>query len=115
MSHLSIVSRALLAVVLMIGFYLLALAISASLLYIPYAEIVYAHRVTPKLLILCIIAAFAILWSILPRFDKFPPPGPKLARDKHPKLFDEIETVARATRQAMPAEVYLVPDVNAWV
>ena len=36
-THVSILSRALLAVVLMIGFYLLALAISAALLYIPYA------------------------------------------------------------------------------
>lgn len=87
MSHLSIVARALLAVVLMIGFYLLALVVSAGLLYIPYAEVVYAHRITPKLIVLCIIGAIAILWSILPRFDKFPPPGPKLARDQHPRLF----------------------------
>lgn len=115
MSHVSILGRALLAVVLMIGFYLLALAVSAVLLYIPYAEVVYAHRITPKLIVLCIVGALAILWSILPRFDKFPPPGPKLTRDQHPRLFRELETVATATRQAMPAEVYLIPDVNAWV
>lgn len=115
MSHLSILARALLAVVLMIGFYLLALAISAGLLYIPYAEVVYAHRITPKLILVCIFGALAILWSILPRFDKFPPPGPKLTRDQHPRLFNELDTVASATQQAMPTEVYLIPDVNAWV
>ena len=114
-THVSILSRALLAVVLMIGFYLLALAISAGLLYIPYAEVVYAHRVTPKFFLICILGALAILWAILPRFDKFPAPGPQLTRDKHPRLFDELEKVAHATGQAMPVEVYAVPDVNAWV
>ena len=114
-THVSILSRALLAIVLMIGFYLLALAISAALLYIPYAEVVYAHRVTPKLFLICILAALAILWAILPRFDKFPAPGPRLTKDKHPRLFNELESVARATNQAMPVEVYAIPDVNAWV
>jgi heat shock protein HtpX len=111
----SILARALMAVVLMIGFYLLAIAIASGLLYIPYAEIVYAHRIHPKLLIICIIGALAILWAILPRFDKFPAPGPRLTRDRHPRLFSELENVAQGTNQAMPAEVYLVPDVNAWV
>ena len=40
----SIARRALLAIVLMVGFYLLALAISISLLYVPYAETAYANR-----------------------------------------------------------------------
>jgi len=110
-----IIGRAVLAVVLMIGFYLLAVGIASGLLWIPYAEVVYAHRITPKLAIICIIAGLAILWSVLPRFDKFKAPGPQLKRDKYPQLFAELETVAKATNQAMPAEVYLVPDVNAWV
>ena len=114
-SYPSIFGRALMAVVLMIGFYLLALAVSAGLLYIPYAEVVYAHRISVKLTLICILGGFAILWSIVPRFDKFPAPGPALTRDQHPQLFDELETVARGTRQAMPVEVYLVPDLNAWV
>jgi Zn-dependent protease with chaperone function len=110
-----IIVRAVLAVVLMIGFYLLALGIASGLLWIPYAELVYAHRITPKLAVICLVGGVAILWAVLPRFDKFIAPGPKLERDKYPKLFKELDTVARATDQAMPAEVYLVPDVNAWV
>ena len=110
-----IIGRAVLAVVLMIGFYLLAVGIASGLLWIPYAELVYAHRVTPKLAIICIIGGGAILWSVLPRFDKFMAPGPELKREKYTKLFAELESVAKATHQAMPAEVYLVPDVNAWV
>lgn len=110
-----IIGRAVLAVVLMVGFYLLALGIASALLWIPYAELVYAHRVTPKLAIICVVGGLAILWSVLPRFDKFTAPGPQLQREKYPKLFAELESVAQATQQAMPAEVYLVPDVNAWV
>jgi heat shock protein HtpX len=111
----SIAGRAMLAVVLMIGFYFLALGIALGLLYIPYAELVYAHRIHAKIALGCLIGALAILWSVLPRFDRFEAPGPELTRAKQPRLFDEIEGVAKSVGQAMPAEVYLVPDVNAWV
>jgi Zn-dependent protease with chaperone function len=111
----SLLGRALLAVVLMIGFYLLAAGIVFGLFWIPYAEIVYAHRVTPKLALICIIAGVTILWSVLPRLDKFLAPGPRLQRAQYPQLFEQLDAVARATRQEMPAEVYLIPDVNAWV
>jgi Zn-dependent protease with chaperone function len=110
-----VVGRAVLALVLMIGFYVLALGIAFGLLWVPYAEVVYAHQITPKIAIVCILCALAILWSVLPRADRFVAPGPLLKRERHPKLFETLEGVARATRQAMPAEVYVVPDVNAWV
>ena len=114
-TSVSLAGRATLAVVLMLGFYLLALAISLGLLYIPFAEFVYFHRLTPKLDLLCIVAGCAILWSVMPRLDKFPAPGPVLTPEKSPRLFKEIGAVAQSVNQAMPAEVYLVPDVNAWV
>lgn len=114
-SSSSIAARALLAVVLMIGFYLLALVIAGGLLYIPYAEVVYAHRIHFKLALGCLIGALAILWSVLPRRDKFEAPGPRLTREQQPRLFADLESVAGSVGQAMPAEVYLVPDVNAWV
>ena len=111
----SLAGRAFLAVLLMIGFYVLAMAIAAGLIYIPYAEMVLIHRVHLKLALLCVIGALIILWSVLPRFDSFEAPGPALTRERHPRLFDELERVARAVGQEMPAEVYLVHDVNAWV
>src|SRR5262249_51622610 len=109
------IGRAALAVVLMIGFYVLALGIALGLLWVPYAELVFAERITPKLAIICIVGALAILLSVLPRRDRFSPPGPRLRNERHPRLFKALEAVARATKQAMPAEVYLVGDVNAWV
>ena len=111
----SLAGRALMAVVLMIGFYLLALAMAGGLIYIPYAEMAYAQRLHIKLALFCVLGALAILWSVLPRLDKFEAPGPELTRAQHPQLFAELDGVAKSVNQSMPSEVYLVPDVNAWV
>ena len=99
----------------MVGFYLLALSIAGGLLWVAYADAAYTTRVHPKIVVGCVFLAGAIVWSIIPRMDHFEPPGPKLDSVRHPQLFAEIERVARATKQEMPAEVYLVGDVNAWV
>lgn len=111
----SLVWRMVLAVVLMIGFYLLAFGIAGGLLYIPYAEWKYAHKVHLKLLLFGVVTAGIILWSILPRIDKFIAPGPQLKPETSPKLFDMLKGIAGVTGQEMPSEVYLVFDLNAWV
>jgi len=111
----SLLGRAFLAIALMIGFYAFALTIAAVLLYLPYAEVVYAHRIHFKLLVFCVVGAGIILWSIVPRPDRFVPPGPRLEPGQLPRLFNELTGIAKAVRQPMPAEVFLVPDVNAWV
>jgi heat shock protein HtpX len=107
--------RAVLALGLMIGFYALALGLACGLLWIPYAEVTYTNRIHPKLALGCLVGAALILWSIMPRPDRFVAPGPALEARKHPKLFAMIRGVASATKQEPPAEVYLVGDMNAWV
>jgi heat shock protein HtpX len=107
--------RALLALGLMVGFYGLALGIVIVLIWLPYAEVTYAHRIHPKLALICLVGAAIILWSILPRRDRFRAPGPPLLPATHPKLFAMIRGVASATKQPPPDEVYLVGDINAWV
>jgi len=111
----SLAGRAVLALALMIGFYVLALAIVAVLIAIPFVEVVYLHHMYVKLTIICLICAALILWSLVPRPDRFNPPWPRLTAEEHPRLFAEIYEVAKLTGQEMPAEVYLDPDVNAWV
>ena len=111
----SIATRAIMAVLLMVGFYGLALALAAGLLWIPYAEWRYLHLFTGKLALFCIGGAVLILLAIVPRPDRFPAPGPLLVADRHPRLFAELEGLARAVDEEMPSEVYLVADVNAWV
>ena len=107
--------RSLAAVSLMIGFYGLAVAMLAGLLFIPYAEWTYGGRIHLRVAFGCLVGAAAILIAILPRREVFRPPGPQLVPDRHPRLFQCIERVAARTQQKMPREVFLVPDVNAWV
>jgi len=113
-SH-SLAFRAALAVALMFGFYVVAIGFALGLLWLPYAEVVYVRRLHFQLAAFCIGGAFVILWAILPRPDRFKAPGPRLTAPTQPRLFETIQGVAKLTNQAMPAEVYLVPEVNAWV
>lgn len=111
----SVAGRAALAVALMLGFYLLALAVIAALLLVPYAIYQARGSVPGRLAAACIIGAGVVLVSILPRRDRFVAPGPTLDPRRYPELFQEIAEVARATGQQMPGHVYLAPDVNAGV
>jgi Zn-dependent protease with chaperone function len=110
-----IAQRALLAVGLMVGFYMLAVTIAAGLLWIPYAELTYMNRVDLRIGVVCVGSAVTILWSLLPRRDQFTPPGPPLYESTSPQLFSVIRRVAEQTKQDLPDEVYLLNDVNAFV
>jgi Zn-dependent protease with chaperone function len=107
--------RAALAVALMGAFHGLALAAAAALLATPLLLARVSWGLAFKSALFCLIGAFLILKAIFPRRDRFEPPGPRLDRETQPRPFAEIGAVAAATRQAPPAEVYLVPDVNAFV
>ena len=111
----SLAARAALAVLLFIGFYILSIALAAALLYLPYAEWEYTHTVNGRLAIFAGVGALVILWSLVPRFDAFKAPGPDLSAESSPKLFAMLTDVAEKTGQAMPVEVFLVPEVNAFV
>jgi Zn-dependent protease with chaperone function len=114
-ARVSLAGRAALAVALFIGFYLLAVLVAGVLVFIPYAEWTVAHRLHIQLAFGCLVAAGVILWSLVPRPDRFEPPGPRLDPATQPALFALIREVAAATGQPLPAEVYLIPEVNAWV
>jgi Zn-dependent protease with chaperone function len=106
--------RVTLAVLLTIGFYGLALGIVAGLLSIAWLLWVNGHHVN-RLTAFCLIGAGVILWSIIPRPERFQPPGPALEAASNPRLFKELNDVASKVGEPMPHEVYLVPDVNAGV
>src|SRR5262245_38944853 len=94
MAARSLAARATLAVVLMIGFYLLALAVAAVLVFLPYAEMRWGHRIHFQLAFFCIAGAGIVLWSAIPKRDKFTAPGPLLERSAQPRLFELIDKVA---------------------
>lgn len=114
-SSRSLRTRAVLALLLMVGFYGFALAIAAGLLWIPYAEYTYLDRLDLRILIFSLAGAGTILWALVPRIDNFEAPGPRLTPANAPHLFGMIHDVAKATSQPRPEDVYLLDDVNAWV
>src|SRR5687767_6359478 len=86
-SSRSLQQRAVLALLLMVGFYVFALAVAGVLLWVPYAEVMYMERINGRLTLFCIIGGLTILWAILPRIDKFEAPGPRLTPANAPQLF----------------------------
>ena len=110
-----LVQRAALAVVLMVSFYALALGIAGALLWIPYEAYINDVRLPVKVALVCVALAGTIIWAVLPRIDRFIPPGPPLSPVDSPQLFEVLNGVASSTEQTMPADVYLVNDVNAFV
>ena len=62
-----------------------------------------------------IIIAAAMVWSLIPRRDKFQAPGMLLERSAHPRLFAELENIAHALGEPLPREVYLIAAPNAFV
>ena len=62
-----------------------------------------------------IVAGITILWSLLPRRDKFEPPGVRIDLSEQRRLAEEVEAIACALGEPMPAEVYLIADANAFV
>jgi heat shock protein HtpX len=99
----------------MVGFYGLAVAILAALWFGAYAQIRYSNRVYFRYLFFTAVVTVIILAGIVPRREKFTPPGVRLSDKEHPRLFKELRSIAEAVGQPMPAEVFLVPDMNAWV
>jgi Zn-dependent protease with chaperone function len=100
--------------VLLIGFYVLALAMIAALAGVLYLETklntVYVYAV-----LLPLIGIIGIVWAIVPRSDPFRVLGVRLERKTQPRLFALLDGVAAITNQRTPNELYLVPEVNAWV
>jgi Zn-dependent protease with chaperone function len=56
-----------------------------------------------------------LFFSVLPRREPFHDPGPRLSPEEFPGLFAEIRDIAGKAGQRMPDEVYLLPDMNAFV
>jgi Zn-dependent protease with chaperone function len=111
----SLTVRVLLAVCLTVGFYATALALAGAFGFAIWYDVTESPRVHGRLLVGGGIVIAVILWSVMPRIDRFPDPGIRLHADPQPRLFGLIGEVAAAARQAPPAEVFLVDAVNAFV
>jgi len=98
--------------------YLLLLLLAVACIYLPYLLLLNTQTLQMQVILLFlggIAVAGTMLWSLLPRRDKFDPPGPLLDRSTQPKLFREIDKIAGAPNEQVPCEVYLVGQPNAFV
>ena len=114
----SVAFFALLAIVMVFVSYLLILAIAAACVYFPYLAISGTESFQLQLGLLFlggIATAGALLWSLVPRRDKFIAPGLLLDRLEQPALFAELDEIAATLNEPLPDEVYLIGDMNAFV
>jgi Zn-dependent protease with chaperone function len=105
----------LLALVAVVVSYLLNLLIGVLCIIVPLLVLPRSGLWGFLLLLFGGVAGITILWSSVPRRQKFKPPGVLLDLARHPKLAAEIESVATALAEPMPREVYLVLVPNAFV
>src|ERR1700751_1973217 len=113
----SMMLLAVLALLMVIASYVFVVLLAGACILLSYA-VVSGESVGFQSLLLALFGvaiAGGLLWSLVPRPDKFTAPGPRLDREQHPLLFTELEKIAAALNEPMPREVYLIGDVNAWV
>ena len=88
---MSLRSRALMAVALTVGFYALALGLIAGLI-----AVLFIPNIPGRLFGFCLIGAAVIAISIVPWPRRFVAPGPMLNPAGQPRLFAELQGVAKA-------------------
>jgi|HubBroStandDraft_1064217.scaffolds.fasta_scaffold12622_1 heat shock protein HtpX len=114
----SVALFALLATVMVAVSYLVIVMLAMACVYLPYLALSSSEHPPAQLGLLLlggVIVAGTILWSIVPRPDKFEAPGLLLEASTHPRLFAELNTIANSLNEPLPREVYLVGQVNAFV
>jgi Zn-dependent protease with chaperone function len=112
----SLLLFAILAIVMVFSSYVFTLLLAAACLYLPWLVVSSVINIqTIALFLGGIVVAGIILWSLIPRPDKFEAPGLLLEPASHPRLFLEIENISKSLDEPLPREVYLLGDSNAWV
>lgn len=106
--------RAFVALAMLVLFYAFALGLACAFLGVAYLDVT-SGRIHAKLVIILGCLGAMVLWSVVPRRAKWEDPGPRIAPAEHPRLFAVIEEVARRMGLGVPDEVYLIPEVNAFV
>ncbi len=109
---------AIFAMVMVVFSYVFVVLLAGACVYLPYLVLFHTDSPSPQILVLFlfgIVIAAAMLWSLIPRPDKFEAPGMLLDRATQPRLFSELEGIAAALNEELPREVYLIGAPNAFV
>lgn len=104
--------RALTALALYLGFYLISVALVAGLLSVPILQVRYGEGDLAGFL--AFVGASYVAWAMFPRREKWVAPGPELTRDAQPRLWSVLQSVAADSGHPPPKHVYLVNSVQAF-
>ncbi len=110
----SLAGRAVSAIFLLIGFYVLVIAVAALMIAAPFLEWKFAHTLHLQLAFLA-FGGVLLLWALVPRPAKWADPGVAFDAQSQPELWAMVERVAAQTDQKPPAHAYLLDEVNAFV
>jgi|HubBroStandDraft_6_1064221.scaffolds.fasta_scaffold04678_2 heat shock protein HtpX len=114
----SVALFALLAITMVVVSYVVIVLLAAACVYLPYLAFTSTEHPPAQLGLLVlggIVVGATILWSLVPRREKFEAPGLLLEPPAHPRLFAELHSIAAALNEPLPREVYLIGQVNAFV
>jgi heat shock protein HtpX len=113
----SAAALAILTLLMIAVSYIFILGIAAACVYLPalLLQSDYPGFYQLALFLAGLVIAGTLLWSLVPRADKFTPTGFELDRSSQPRLFAELDRMAGLLNEPLPEKVYLTPDVEAWV
>jgi Zn-dependent protease with chaperone function len=95
------------------GFYVLGLSLVCALFWVPWAQIKYGSGIDAGGL-LAGFGALWVLWGLRPRLPRKRERDEPLSPQQHPKLHALVADVARRAGHAVPHELHLLPQANAY-
>jgi Zn-dependent protease with chaperone function len=114
----SIAFFALLSLLMVAVSYLFMIFLAVLCVLVPGLILAGTRSANVQLILLFaggVVVAGTLLWSLIPKREKFQSPGLLLERGEHPKLFAQLDEIAAALKEELPRDVYLIGDVNAFV
>jgi Zn-dependent protease with chaperone function len=109
--------RAALAVVLLVGFYVLVTALTAGIGVLDYYAVRYGHAGGFKIAAFATVGGLAMLRGVfvVGRRQDAEQPGVAVSPRDEPELWRTVTDLAHQVNTRVPDEIRLVPDVNAAV
>lgn len=106
--------RAVVAVGIVGGAYVLVVFGALALVVAPLVGWFVLDRIEPVLLAATVVG-LGLLWMLVPQRERLDPPGTRMDREDQPELWRLIDTISTVIHQKVPAEIYLLDEMNAYV